>query len=99
MMHSEDRQQVAKEFAQALERCSEYEGAFRVVWPSDGSVHTLRARSKAYRNQGRPMCVTGVSWDVSECFAMENALARERFFLYAPPLAKMFCRKRAGRKP
>ena len=82
LIHAEDRQQVAKEFASALERCSEYDGAFRVVWPTDGSVHTLRARSKVYCNeQGKPMCVTGVSWDASERSEIEDALARERFLL------------------
>ncbi|MBV8142383.1 MAG: SpoIIE family protein phosphatase [Verrucomicrobia bacterium] len=81
-IHAEDRQQVAKEFVRALERCSEYEGAFRVVWPTDGSVHTLKARSKVYCNeQGKPTRVTGVSWDVSERSQMEHALARERFLL------------------
>jgi PAS domain S-box-containing protein len=63
MIHAENRQQVAREFAQALERRAEYGGEFRVVWPSDGSVHTLRARSKVYCDkQGKPVRVTGVSW-------------------------------------
>jgi phosphoserine phosphatase RsbU/P len=53
-----------------------------VVWPTDGSVHTLRARSKVYCDeQGKPVRMTGVSWDVSERSQMENALARERFLL------------------
>jgi len=82
MIHPENRQQVAREFAQALERRAEYDGEFRVVWPTDGSVHTLRARSKVYCDeQGKPVRVTGVSWDVSERSQMENALARERFLL------------------
>ena len=82
MIHAEDRQQVASEFAQALERRAEYNGEFRVVWPTDGSVHTLRARSKVNCDkQGKPVGVTGVSWDVSERSQMENALARERFLL------------------
>src|ERR1700731_3126240 len=82
MIHAENRQQVAREFAQALERRAEYDGEFRVVWPTDDSVHTLRARSKVYcDNQGKPVRVTGVSWDVSERSQMENALARERFLL------------------
>jgi len=82
MIHVEDRQQVASDFAQALERHAEYDGEFRVVWPTDGSVHTLRARSKVYcDNQEKPVRVTGVSWDVSERSQMENALARERFLL------------------
>src|SRR5215831_12144858 len=82
MIHAENRQQVAVEFAQAVERRAEFEGEFRVVWPTDGSVHTLRTRSKVIcDNQGKPVLVTGVSWDVSERCQMENALARERFLL------------------
>ena len=82
MIHAENRQQVAREFAQALERRAEYDGEFRVVWPTDGSVHTLRARSKVHCDkQGKPLRVTGVSWDVSERSEMENALAQERFLL------------------
>src|ERR1700757_1400402 len=82
MIHAENRQQVAREFAQAVERLAEYDGEFRVVWPKDGSVRILRARSKVIcDNQGKPVLVTGVSWDVSERSQMENALARERFLL------------------
>jgi sigma-B regulation protein RsbU (phosphoserine phosphatase) len=82
MIHAENRQQVAREFAQAVERRAEYDGEFRVVWPTDGSVRTLRARSKVIcDNQGKPVLVTGVSWDVSERSQIENALARERFLL------------------
>src|ERR1700745_797116 len=82
MIDAENRQQVAREFAQALERRAEYDGAFRVVWPTDGSVHTLRTRSKVYCNkQGNPMCVTGGSWDASERSEREHALRRERFLL------------------
>ena len=82
MIHAENRQQVAREFAQALETRAEYDGEFRVVWPTDGSVHTLRAKSKVFCDElGKPVRVTGVSWDVSERSQMENALARERFLL------------------
>jgi len=82
MIHAENRQQVAREFTRALEMRAEYDGEFRVVWPTDGSVHTLRARSKVYCDkQGKPVRVTGVSWDVSERSQMEDALARERFLL------------------
>jgi sigma-B regulation protein RsbU (phosphoserine phosphatase) len=82
MIDGENRQQVAREFAQALERRAEYDGEFRVVWPTDGSVHTLRARSKVCCDkQGKPVRVTGVCWDVSERSEMKDALARERFLL------------------
>jgi sigma-B regulation protein RsbU (phosphoserine phosphatase) len=82
MIHAEDRPQVAREFTQALETRAEYEGEFRVIWPTDGTVHTLRSRSKVCCDrQGKPVRVTGVAWDVSERSQMENALARERFLL------------------
>ena len=59
MIHAENRQQVAREFAQALESRAEYDGEFRVVWPN-GSVHTLRARSKVCCDkQGKPVRMTG----------------------------------------
>jgi sigma-B regulation protein RsbU (phosphoserine phosphatase) len=81
MIHAENRQQVDREFAQVLERRAEYDGEFRVVWPN-GSVHTLRARSKVCCDkQGKPVRMTGVSWNVSERSQMENALAREHFLL------------------
>jgi PAS domain S-box-containing protein len=81
MIHAEDRQQVAREFAQALESRAEYDGEFRVVWPN-GSVRTLRARSKVCCDkQGKPVRMTGVTWDVSERSEMQSALARERFLL------------------
>jgi hypothetical protein len=42
MIQAENRQQVDREFAPALERRAEYDGEFRVVWPnalnSDGAV-------------------------------------------------------------
>src|SRR6202048_4935568 len=82
MIHAENRQQVAREFAHALEKRAEYDGEFRVVWPMDDSIHTLRARSKVCCDkQGKPVRVTGDSWEVSERSQMENALARERFLL------------------
>ena len=55
MIQAENRQQVDREFAQALERRAEYDGEFRVVWPN-GSLHTLRARSKVCCDkEGKPL--------------------------------------------
>ena len=82
LIHPEDRPQIAKEFAGVLESGLAYDGTFRVIRPADGSVRTLRMRSKAYcDDQGKPLSVTGICWDVSEHSEMENALARERFLL------------------
>ena len=82
LVHADDRQELATAFSRALEGRSELDQTFRVIWPSGGGVHTLRARSKVCCDeQGKATCVTGISWDVSERSEMENALARERFFL------------------
>jgi sigma-B regulation protein RsbU (phosphoserine phosphatase) len=82
LVHADDRQELAREFSRALEGRSELDQRFRVIWPSDGGVHTLRARSKVCCDeQGKPICMTGISWDVTERSEMESALARERFLL------------------
>ena len=82
LIHADDRLEVAREFSRALEGCQELDRTFRVIRPSDGDVHTLRIRSKVYCDeQGKPASVTGIAWDVSERFQMENTLARERFLL------------------
>jgi phosphoserine phosphatase RsbU/P len=82
MISAEDRQHTAEQFAAAIEKRSEYQGTFRVVWPSDGSVHTLRVRSKVcFDGQGKPTCVTGICWDAAERSDVESALERERFLL------------------
>jgi phosphoserine phosphatase RsbU/P len=82
MIHADDRQYTAEQFAQAVEKRTEYQGTFRVVWPFDGSVHTLSVRSKVYCNdQGKPTCVNGVCWDAGRRSEAESALERERFLL------------------
>jgi phosphoserine phosphatase RsbU/P len=82
LIYAEDRRHTAEQFAQAIENRAEYQGTFRVVWPSDGSVHTLRARSKVSCNdQGQPTCVNGICWDAGERFDVESALERERYLL------------------
>ncbi|HYY26409.1 MAG TPA: SpoIIE family protein phosphatase [Chthoniobacterales bacterium] len=82
MISAQDRQHTAEQFADAIDNRSEYQGTFRVVWPSDGSVHTLRVRSKVCCNdQGKPTCVTGICWEAGERSDVESALERERFLL------------------
>src|SRR6202012_1482170 len=46
LLHPADRARVAAELAAALERCVEFDGEFRVIWPRDRSVHILRTRAQ-----------------------------------------------------
>ena len=82
LIHTDDRQEVARQFSRVLEGRLELDQTFRVVWPPDGCVRRVRARSRVCRVElGKPMCMTGVAWDVAGRFEMENALERERFLL------------------
>jgi len=82
LIHTDDRQEVARQFSRVLEGRLELDQTFRVVWAPDGYVRRIRARSRVCcGEQGKPMCMTGVAWDVTERFEMENALERERFLL------------------
>ncbi len=65
-VHPDDRERVQKESANSIERRAEYKTEFRVVWP-DGTVRLLAARGKVYYEEtGRPLRLTGVTWDVTE---------------------------------
>jgi PAS domain S-box-containing protein len=66
LVHPDDRNRVQREVAATIEHNTEYKTEFRVVWP-DGTIHTLVTRGKVYHNEaGRPQCLTGVTWDVTE---------------------------------
>jgi PAS domain S-box-containing protein len=65
-VHPDDRERIQREVAATVDRGTEYNAEFRVVWP-DATIHTLATRGKVYRNEaGSPQRLTGVSWDVTE---------------------------------
>lgn len=79
-----DRVRVAQEVASMLEKCSDFDGEFRVIWPSDGSMHTLRMRAKIYCDVGtKATCVNGVAWDVTERRRTEDDLIQSRHLFRA----------------
>jgi len=82
LIHPEDRERVRAEVAKALAVGEEFDTEYRVVWPRDGSTHSLRARGKVFRNgTRRPLRIAGAFWDVTERKVMEEQLSRERFLL------------------
>jgi PAS domain S-box-containing protein len=66
LTHPDDRDHLKDSIAATLDKNAPYDTEHRVVWP-DGSVRVLAQRGKVYRDEnGRPVRLTGVSWDVTE---------------------------------
>jgi two-component system, cell cycle sensor histidine kinase and response regulator CckA len=66
LVHPKDRDRVRKAGADSAALNVPYDVEFRVIWP-DGSIHSLSARGKVFRDQeDRLVRLTGVCWDISE---------------------------------
>ncbi len=75
-VHPDDRERVQGEISRSVEAGAEYDTEFRGVWP-DGSIRFLVARGKVYRDEdGRPVRMLGVNWDITESKRAGDALAR-----------------------
>jgi sigma-B regulation protein RsbU (phosphoserine phosphatase) len=84
LLHPGDRARVASELVEALDRCSQFDGEFRVTWPSDRSQHILRTRAQVTCDaDGNPARMIGVTWDVTERRHTEADLERKRSLLDA----------------
>lgn len=81
LLHPADRDRVAGEFAAMLQGQAEFDTEFRIVWPSDGSVHILRMRAHATANGS--VHVLGIAWDVTDRRRAEADLERKRNLLDA----------------
>src|SRR5215210_5971535 len=76
LIHPEDRERTLMDVNEAVQRRKEYDGEFRVIWPSEGSVHFLRMRFKvAAAASDASIHVAGVCWDVTERRRTEQQLS------------------------
>lgn len=74
-VHPDDRATAEAAIGEALRGEREYECLFRVVWPSDGSTHYIKASSHTtYDEHGQPLRMIGVNVDVTEQIARDEAL-------------------------
>src|SRR5919202_2148146 len=74
MRHPDDVERVTRAIRHAIEEGVDYDVEYRVVWP-DGSVHWILARGHAlYDENGRPIRMVGVTLDITERKAIEEAL-------------------------
>src|SRR5688572_983819 len=72
ILHPDDRDEMARRVAAALEHGTPYEIDVRVVLPDKG-LRWLRARARAIRTEGRTERITGLLSDVTERRAREDA--------------------------
>jgi PAS domain S-box-containing protein len=74
-VHPDDRAGAEEAIAAALRGEREYEYLFRVVWPTDGSTHFIKAASRtSFDASGKAFRIIGVNYDVTEQIEREQAL-------------------------
>jgi phosphoserine phosphatase RsbU/P len=82
LLHEEDRESIRAEFSHAIAARDPVDTEFRVQWPSDGSLHIIRIRSRVYCGENsESLRIVGVAWDITERRQTELALAKERSLL------------------
>ena len=82
LIHEEDRERIRSEFGQSSAAHTAIDTEFQITWPSNGSEHLLRMRSKTYCDRNANVSrIVGVGWDITERRETELALAKERNLL------------------
>ncbi len=82
LIRPDDRGRVRQAVAIAVERGTEYNTEFRVVW-ADGAVRSIASRGKVHRDQEGPNLLAGVCWDVTERRKTEEDLRLTQLRLVA----------------
>lgn len=79
IIHPEDRDRVIRQVEMAMnDPAMKYAPEFRVVWP-DGSIHWIYGPGTIFRDdEGRPVRMVGVNWDVTDRKEAEFALLESR---------------------
>ena len=65
LVHSDDRQRVFEEIAQAIEGQMGYDTEYRIVWP-DHSIHYLASRAKIIYEHDEATSLIGICWNITE---------------------------------
>ena len=81
-VHPGDRDRVRLQFSEALNRGGRLAMEYRVVWPSDGSVHILRSKGQTCEGEAAGAYrMAGICWAVTESNEKEQELALERHLM------------------
>jgi PAS domain S-box-containing protein len=82
LIHEEDRERIRRIFGRAIAERAAVDTEFRVAWPSDGSKHVVRIRSRGHRDDNTEISrIVGVAWDITERRQTDLALDKERSLL------------------
>ena len=82
LIHEEDGERIRKEFTRAIAERIAVDTEFQVAWPSDGSKHVVRMRSRVHCDDNTEISrIAGVAWDITERRKTELALDKERNLL------------------
>jgi two-component system, sensor histidine kinase and response regulator len=82
-LHPDDLERSLKALEDALAGHQEFDVEFRIIWP-DGSVHHLHGTARVQRDdQGQPLRMVGVNFDVTEQRQRERRIAAEEVRLRA----------------
>ena len=66
-LHHDDLKKAEEDLGAALEGSKSFNTEFRIIWPSDNSVHNIRGRAIVERDKkGKAVKITGTNWDVTE---------------------------------
>lgn len=76
LIHPDDRERVGAEIKAALEGKAPYKSEFRIEWP-DGTVRWLVGKGSVFRDEdGNPVRMIGVDYDVTEVKEAEQVMRR-----------------------
>ena len=82
LIHGEDRERIRGECARAIVARTAVDTELRVSWPSGGSVHVVRIRSRVHCDDNTEISrIVGVAWDITERRQTDLALDKERSLL------------------
>lgn len=73
LIHPEDRNRVENEIKHAISNGPDFETEFRILNP-EGAVHYLGTKGRVYRNNGEPVRITGICWDITHQKKAEQEL-------------------------
>jgi len=79
-VHPDDLRIADQLVTRSAQETVPFECEFRVTWP-DGTLHVVANRGEVYREEGKPVRIIGVAWDVTDRKRMEDALIEERQLL------------------
>ncbi|HEX7261653.1 MAG TPA: PAS domain-containing protein, partial [Luteolibacter sp.] len=80
-LHPEDKDRAMGAIEAALRGESEYSVEFRIIWPDD-TVRFIRGDSQTFRDeQGKPLRMVGVNYDVTESRLVQEELRLHRHHL------------------